>query len=418
MSIRLDQTAHADELPISGAVEDVLNADLCLGCGACAVAFDKTPVRIQLAADGFLRPVSERSLTAEESAEFSQFCPGVRLAHPHRDASFHALWGPLRQIATGYAADEEVRFKGSSGGGLSALMIHLLETGSVQGVVHVAPSPDHPFENVVQISTTREAVLAAAGSRYAPASPLAALNDCLARPGVFAFVGKPCDVAALRALQRLRPQIRKKFPYVLSFMCAGTPSFKGTDAVVERMGFRPQEVVRFRYRGDGWPGMARAETADGRVAEMGYDASWGQVLNRHLQFRCKICPDGTGEFADVTCADAWYGDEHGYPSFEEAAGRSLVLARTEQGERLIGAASAAGALIVEPLAVEEIARMQPYQRTRKGALLARLFGLKMALRKTPRYRALGLWAAARQLSPKVHLKNALGTWMRVVGVRR
>src|SRR3712207_7050821 len=38
--------------------------------------------------------------------------------------------------------------------------------------------------------------------------------------------------------------------------------------------------------------------------------------------RCKICPDGTGEFADIVCADAWYGKD-GYPDFAEREGRSL-----------------------------------------------------------------------------------------------
>jgi coenzyme F420 hydrogenase subunit beta len=37
---------------------------------------------------------------------------------------------------------------------------------------------------------------------------------------------------------------------------------------------------------------------------MSYADSWGGILSRHVQFRCKICPDGTGGFADVVCADA------------------------------------------------------------------------------------------------------------------
>jgi coenzyme F420 hydrogenase subunit beta len=46
--------------------------------------------------------------------------------------------------------------------------------------------------------------------------------------------------------------------------------------------------------------------------------AWGEELSNHLQFRCKICPGGTGEFADVVCAGAWYGKD-GYPDFTERA---------------------------------------------------------------------------------------------------
>lgn len=50
---------------------------------------------------------------------------------------------------------------------------------------------------------------------------------------------------------------------------------------------------------------------------MSYNESWGNILGKYLQKRCKICPDGIGEFADIVCADAWHGDKSGYPNFEE-----------------------------------------------------------------------------------------------------
>jgi len=399
------------------SIESVLKSNLCLGCGACAVAYPDSPVDMVVSEEGYLRPRVHRALSETEVQVFDQVCPGQSLSHPTRGAHFHPLWGPLVDVGTGYSAAADVRHRGSSGGGLSALAIHLLESGAVQGVLHIAASPDKPFENIPKVSTNRDEIIAGAGSRYAPASPLTGVRACLERNGVFAFIGKPCDVAALRALQRQDHRLEEKFPYVMSFMCAGTPSFKGTEAVIERMGLNPKAVVRFRYRGNGWPGMARAETANGEVGEMDYDASWGQILNRHLQFRCKICPDGTGEFADVTCADAWYGDERGYPSFEESAGRSLILARTARGRAMVAEAVRDGALVVEPLDVADIRRMQPYQVARKAALLARLAGLALALRRRPVYRRLGLWGAAREISLKSQVKNALGTWMRAVGVR-
>lgn len=384
----------------------------------CAGMFDTPAVEMKFADDGFLRPRHLRVLTGEETTLFKKVCPGLSLSHPQRDSSFEPLWGPVKTVAAGYATDDEVRFKGSSGGSLSALAIHLLETNAVQGVLHIAPSATSPFENVVQISTNRSDVLAAAGSRYAPASPLAQINDCVKSPDTFAFIGKPCDVAALRALGRERPEVAAKFPYLLSFMCAGTPSLKGTEAVVKKMGLATEDVVHFRYRGNGWPGMARAETADGRSAEMDYDASWGTVLNQHLQFRCKICPDGTGEFADISCADAWYGDDKGYPTFVESAGRSLILGRTPQGTQLLQDAAQSGALQSEPLQLKQVERMQPYQATRKKALLARLLGLRLAFKAIPSFSNMGLRDAAKTMPAKLHAKNALGTWLRVSGLKR
>ena len=53
---------------------------------------------------------------------------------------------------------------------------------------------------------------------------------------------------------------------------------------------------------------------------MGYDASWGGVLTRHVQFRCRICPDGIGDDADIAFADAWHTDTDRNPVFNEAEG--------------------------------------------------------------------------------------------------
>jgi len=380
--------------------------------------FEQPAVRMELAQDGFIRPRQIRSLSPSETKLFDAVCPGVTVAHPSRDASFHPLWGPVRQLCAGHASDEEVRYLGSSGGALSALAIYLLESGQVQGVLHIAPDPSKPFDNPSQISCSREDVLRAAGSRYAPASPLDRVRECLGRPGVFAFIGKPCDVAALRAMARQMPEVAAKFRYMLSFMCAGTPSLRGTEQVVRHLGFDPSEVTRFRYRGNGWPGMARAETSDGRSAEMDYDSSWGKILNRHLQFRCKICPDGTGEFADISCADAWHADERGYPIFTETSGRSLIIARTAEGRSTLEDVEQAGHLRTEGIEVETVAAMQPYQTHRKQALIARLAGFRLGGQRVPRYRNFALAKAAGAMPLGVHLKNALGAWLRATGLRR
>lgn len=402
---------------MSREIDIIVERNLCVGCGACVSLFNEPAARMALAEDGFLRPRQLRPLSAHESSQFAAICPGSLVAHPARDATFHPLWGPIRQLKAGFATDDQVRYKGSSGGALSALAIFLIETGRVQGVLHVAPDPDRPFANPSQISRSREDVLRAAGSRYAPASPLDRVRECLASPGVYAFIGKPCDVAALRAMTRHMPDVAAKFPYMLSFMCAGTPSMRGTEQVVRHLGFEPGDVTHFRYRGNGWPGMARAETADGRSAEMDYDSSWGRILNRHLQFRCKICPDGTGEFADISCADAWHADARGYPVFTETPGRSLIISRTAEGRLLLDNAVGAASLAIEDVDVASVAAMQPYQTNRKQALIARLVGFRLGGQRIPSYRNFILVSAARAMPLKLHLKNGLGAWLRAIGLR-
>jgi coenzyme F420 hydrogenase subunit beta len=244
------------------------------------------------------------------------------------------------------------------------------------------------------------------------------IERLLAEGGRFAFIGKPCDVSAVRRLARVDARVAAAAPLMLSFFCAGVPSYGGADRVLRAMAFAPNEVASFRYRGNGWPGMARAVAFDGRVAEMSYAESWGEHLSKQLQFRCKICPDGVGGVADIACADAWYGDEDGYPKFEEQDGRSLIIARTKAGERILAQAIAAGRLVTEPLQISEIDAMQPSQARRKRLIESRIAALKATLNPYPQTTGTCVREAARRTSARDAIRSFVGTVRRIIAGRR
>jgi len=410
-------TAEPGTLPTSPTVARVLAGELCSGCGLCA-GVSGGALAMTTVAPGYSRPAPQGPVAPATERAIAAACPGAIVAPwadaPHRDPA----WGPWFRSLTGFATDPRLRHQASSGGGISALLIHALESGLVDRVLHVEADPDRPTRNRMRWSVSREDVIEGAGSRYAASSPLADIDAVLAMPGRFAFIGKPCDVSALRRLATVDPRVVERVPLTLSFFCAGLPSHAGADRILADMGFGPDEVRHFRYRGHGWPGLTRAETHDGRVGEMRYQDSWGGQLSREVQFRCKICPDAVGGVADVACADAWYGGESGYPQFEEQDGRSLILTRTPAGEALVDAAMAAGAIAAEPLPIGEIALMQPGQRRRKRMVAARLAACAVTLQPRPTMKGLDVGRAAREASPRESIKNWLGTVRRIVQNRR
>lgn len=393
------------------SVRDVVRNGLCAGCGLCEAIGGQHGARMRLTERGFLRPAGV-PLPVEVERRILGVCPGAGIEAAGRQSRADPLWGPVRAMHRAHAADPSVRHLGSSGGVVSALAIHLLGTGDIDGVFHFGAGTTDPIAGEVTISRTPAEVLRSAGSRYAPSAPLADIGPLLAGSARFAFVGKPCDVAGLRALARQDPRVDRTFPWMLSFFCAGVPSLEGTKELLARLRVEEREVVELHYRGEGWPGRFRVRTREGRTGSLSYAQSWGEVLSRHLQFRCKICPDGTGELADIAAADAW-STADGYPDFEERDGWSALLARTERGARLLRAATDAGALILAPLAKEELETMQPYQRDRKQALSVRLAAMRLAGSMAPRFRRLGLLRAAGR-SPGKWPRNFAGTWWRVM----
>lgn len=401
----------------SPTLRRVLNGQLCTGCGLCAgVAPDA--IAMETVAPGYSRPLQAAPLTPKQERQIASACPGAVVAPWGHDPQVDPYWGPSHQVLTGFATDDRVRHVGSSGGVLSALAIHALQSGLVERVLHVVADPAQPTRNIMQWSVNAQEVLAGAGSRYAASSPLADIDKALSEGRRFAFIGKPCDVSALRQLALFDARVDALVPVKLSFFCGGLPSHAGADRIISAMGLNPAHVKHFRYRGEGWPGLTRAETHDGQVCEMRYEESWGGHLSKQVQFRCKICPDAVGGVADIACADAWYGGESGYPQFEEQDGRSLILSRTQAGDDLLKSALDTGRIEVSTLAIEEILLMQPAQARRKRLVASRLAACAATFQPRPKTRGLMVRSSARNASLRDRLKDFIGTIRRIILNRR
>ncbi len=386
---------------------------LCTGCGLCQSIDGGQAIVVNIDSKGYIRPNSVGAILQEEETKLDYVCPGCHVEHDIQNGSirYDVIWGPLIQSRIGYAADPEIRFLGSSGGVVSALATYLLETGKVDYVLHTIASPSTPLLNSLQYSRSRSDVLASTGSRYSPSSPLIDFESCLARPEKFAFIGKPCDVAAIHNYAKLDRRVNEKMVYAISFMCAGIPSLNGTAILLKQLGLNEADVKSLRYRGQGWPGSMVVETMDGAKHSMDYERSWG-FLSKHLQFRCKVCPDGVGEFADISCGDAWYLRDQ-MPVFSEQDGRSVVMSRTERGEQLIQDCNSAGYLTLLPMQESDLSLMQPYQAMRKKLIASRLLALKVLGVQTPKYVNLHLGEAAKQAGLRANIGSFFGTFARV-----
>ena len=397
----------------------IVQSGLCMGCGLCEGLFGPEVVRLALNSADYFTPRELVPLSEAQRKQLARVCPGITLRHQGDTSGHHPIWGPCLDVSICHAADPLTRYQGSSGGVISAICVELLSAGLADFVVQIGASGSNPLHNEVKVSRSRDEILAQAGSRYSPSAPLVRIDQLLNGPGRFVFVGKPCDVAALRQLGREDRRVAEKVVAMLSFMCAGVPSLRGTYDLLGKLGAEPGRVGSLRYRGEGWPGFTRVVLDDGSEQLMSYEEAWGTILNRCLLLRCKICLDGTGEFADIVGADAWQGRGDGYPDFAEHEGRSLVLVRTETGRRLLDSCLEGGALVrAEGIAPGEIARMQPYQVHRRQGLLSRLCAMMLLASPVPDYDLGLLRRSAGQARLRLHLRSFLGMMRRELARKR
>jgi coenzyme F420 hydrogenase subunit beta len=407
-------------------VVDAAERGLCTGCGACAY-MDSARVRMTDTLTEGRRPVlvDAGAVSADGDATRSKealaVCPGLDQTHEFDrgawglDKELADTWGPVLEMWEGYAIDPLTRFRASSGGAASALATYCIEKGGMHGLLHIAQRKDVPYLNETVMSTSRDEIVARSGSRYAPASPCDGLAKIENAPAPCVFIGKPCDVLGAQRARRFRPKLDRNLGLVIGFFCAGTPTTAGTMAMLAKMGVEdPKRLRSLRYRGDGWPGKATAvvEKDDGALEtrQLTYHQSWGEVLADHKQWRCNLCPDRTGESADISVGDPWW---NGVP--DDAPGRSLILVRTERGRRLLRDAVAAGYIAAEPAESWKLRASQKGFPKVRGAIWGRLVALRLMLVASPTHRGFSLFTHwRRELTIREKAKSLLGTARRVV----
>lgn len=397
----------------------IVEQGLCIGCGLCQ-AVAPGVIDVRKTTSGYEEPVVVGDLDHATVDTVYDICPGTRIEGlPDRlvdvDTVVDPVWGPVRRIVRSWAGDPEVRHVGSTGGVLTALGQYLLSSGRVDFILHVKASKTEPTFGEPTISFTEADVLGAAGSRYGPTPPLRNLPEALDHGRPFAFIAKPCDLAALRNFARHDARVDDLVKYWLTPVCGGFGEPAFTERFIADMGVERAQLTSFRYRGHGCPGPTRAETADGTAVEAHYLDYWGEDDSQWgLPWRCKICPDGIGEAADIAASDTWPG---GSPTREESEtdlGVNAIIARTAAGAELLAAAEADGALVIErDITVDDMTAYQPHQVRKKYAAGLRHQALGEMGRIEPQTARLRLADLAAQQPVEVQRRQIEGTKQRV-----
>lgn len=396
-------------------VYKVATRRLCIGCGACYYVCPENNVKlIDIVEDGI------RPLIAAENCNGCdlclQVCPGIATIHPKGDTKLDGIeilekrWGTVIELWEGYAADPEIRFKGSSGGLCTALSLFCLENGHAGGILHIGADESTPWKNRTILSTQPEDLIRATGSRYSPASPCGGLKQIETSTDPSVFVGKPCDVAGLRMAQAINTELDKKTSLAIGFFCAGTPSTQGTLALLQEHHIDPDEISEFRYRGMGWPGMAAIWRKNEKepFVQVSYKDSWGFV-QKYRPFRCYLCPDLTAEFADISVGDPWYREVG-----ENEPGQSLILIRTERGRKIFQEAIESGYVKAVRAEPDILYKSQKNLLGKRQAIWGRLLAMKLLGIPYPRLEGFHLFENWLDLPLKEKVKSVLGTVKRIV----
>jgi coenzyme F420 hydrogenase subunit beta len=292
--------------------------------------------------------------------------------------------GNFLRCYTGYSTDRAVRWSGTSGGLTTSLLLYLLRSGLIDGALLTKASADNPLGAEPFVARTEEDVLSAMGSRYVPVPLNQLLRHALYESGRFAVVGLPCHMQGVRRAELKLRTLRDRIVYHFGLTCSHVVNLRGVEYVLHHMGIPVDDVVRMKYRGDGWPGGLQVWLKGGEQRFLPIQSSvWSDVFGGYFftPFCCTVCHDHLNELADVSFADAWL------PEIIEsdAIGTSVMVTRTRVGEELVRAAVSDDVIEVFAVADKDVIRSQRWPLLfKKRNIAARVAFLSALGRELPK----------------------------------
>jgi len=228
-----------------------------------------------------------------------------------------AHFGPFRRMVRASLARPA---QGAQWTGIATRIAErLLETGAVDAVLTMAPDPSDKWRPMPVIVTKPKDMAACRGMRMGFA-PLLALLEPARQRGFkrLAIIGIPCQVHALRALER---EYGFERLYVIGTPCSDNTTTERFHDFLDLLDDDPDTITYLEFRAD-----YRVELrfADGRTRIIPFlKLPISKLPGDFFPLTCRTCVDYTNVLADITV---------GYMGGQ---GEQWLLVRNERGEELL-----------------------------------------------------------------------------------
>lgn len=308
--------------------EEVIDPGWCVACGACLGLCPHL-----FFYDGLVAAPDPCGL---EKGRCYDLCPQVpyhgsnerrtRLLG-YRNRLFTEPLGPVLQIWWARALLPEAADRVQYGGVVTALTLLALETGLAREAILTRPGVFGSPEGIRV--TEPEGILRAAGSLYAGAGTLKALNQALAEKAnsPLLFVGLPCQCLGAAAMQAQPdyPEAAGRIALTIGLFCTLNLQARRLRTMLAEAGVRGPVL-----KSDFPPppaGVFQVITGNG-MTEIPLTRVYQAMMPG-----CSLCPDLTAEMADISV-----GAAEGNP------GLNTVIVRSDAGMRLIETARLKGVI--------------------------------------------------------------------------
>lgn len=386
-------------------LENVIDARMCIGCGACAFAAPDV-FSVGMTPEGHFR--ASKAPGAGKAID-PAICPmsgagadeTVLADQLYPDLPVDNVLGRHLSTFACHVVEGDYRQRGGSGGLVTWLAAELLKQGKVDGVLHVKPLDPSESEGLLfgyGLSRSIADVRAGAKSRYYPVEMSQVLDLASKTEGRFAVIGLPCFIKAVRLLEREGVIPAGRIAYCIGLVCGHLKSRHFANYLAWQKGGEPDRISTFDFRykipgraasdyGFSFRGMDREDTPLPRFWPMTEvkGKNWGEGQFKNVA--CEYCEDVLAECADIVVGDAWLPGH-----VDDYQGTNVVVTRHREIDSLVRDAVRRGAIHYETIGVSDVIRSQA------SGLRHRREGTAHRLQ---RRRSAGLWYPHKRQSPKL-----------------
>ena len=304
--------------------QEVLKKELCTACGAC------------LGLCPYLRVRKENVVLLEpcglKEGRCYEVCPRTKLDFSALNQQVFGeerrdyVLGRHQGLYLAQSALKEVQKKAQYGGVVSGLLIYALSKKLIDGAILVGYSSNYQLLPEPILARSKKEILACAGSKYTSAPSLKILNQALKECSKLAFVGRGCQVSALRKRIMVEPEIGEKIALIIGLFCMWALDYRKLYSHLAKK-LDLSSAKRFDI-----PYNRFLVWTDKKRIELEFEPI--RALKRPT---CDFCYDFTAEFSDLSVGSTEWKDDW-----------NTLIVRSERGKKVIEQAKKAKALCLKP----------------------------------------------------------------------
>lgn len=259
------------------------------------------------------------------------------------DGDIRSTHGVFSQGLIAFAKDPWIRENSTSGGLVSAILLHLLQTKKIDGAVIIASDEKQLWKGKPIIARTPEQILSGLKSKYAIAPTNSVFDQIREIPGRYALVGLPCQVHGFLKAAKLDTRIAQRVVLSIGLFCHAAIEHEALRIIWDSLGDKTDQAERFVSRIGKHPGAPHLLMKDGSKYpvyfgwKQGYRPTSMEMINvlyrLYTPARCLTCFDALSEFADISIGDPWMAPPQDDIDFKE--GFSFALVRNKRASEII-----------------------------------------------------------------------------------